>query len=103
VTVAGGVLDVSYLSHIRIGRGQRARVGLSYGLLPLTITSPIAWGCPSVFPAPPTPPTPANKTWAFALLLALAAAPVSSLLAAPGGAAGGGAAASGSDRGKMRG
>ena len=31
-----------------------------------------------------------NKTWTFALALALAAAPVSSLLAAPGG--GGGAA-----------
>ena len=34
-----------------------------------------------------------NKTWTFALALALAAAPVSSLLAAPGGAAGGGGAA----------
>jgi hypothetical protein len=31
-----------------------------------------------------------NKTWAFALTLALAAAPVSSLLAAGGGAAGSG-------------
>jgi hypothetical protein len=37
-----------------------------------------------------------NKTWTFALALALAAAPISSLLAA-GGAAGGGAAGSGTD------
>jgi hypothetical protein len=40
-----------------------------------------------------------NKTWGFALALALAAAPVSSVLAA-GGAAGGGAAGSGTPNGE---